>query len=318
MKRAAIVLLVVGTVLAAVLVGRAEFGDIVRAFATLGLSGFAVLVAAHLGVIGVMGLAWSALGRRPRGRFIWARLVRDGAAEVLPLSQIGGFVLGARALVLAGVPAGMASASTVVDVTLELVSQLFYTLLGLVLLAWLRPHSSIELPAIGAVLAMATLVALFVLAQRRGAGAVERVLVKLGAALMGPRPLGSATMRQSIGELHRNRPQMLLCAGLHLACWVMVGAETWLILSLIDAPISLAAAVVIDSLLSGLRSVAFMVPQALGVQEGGYVLLGALFGVTPEVALALSLIRRARDVVIGAPALLVWQVIESRRAYRTG
>jgi hypothetical protein len=48
------------------------------------------------------------------------------------------------------------------------------------------------------------------------------------------------------------------------------------------------------------------------------VLLGALFGVSPEASLALSLIRRARDFAIGAPALIVWQVIEGRRAYRAG
>ena len=105
---------------------------------------------------------------------------------------------------------------------------------------------------------------------------------------------------------------------LHLAAWVLVSCETWLVLSFIDARLGLAAALVIDSLLSGLRSMAFMVPQALGVQEDAYVLLDALFGVAPEAALALSLIRRARDLAIGAPALIVWQVIEGSRAYRMG
>jgi hypothetical protein len=81
----------------------------------------------------------------------------------------------------------------------------------------------------------------------------------------------------------------------------------------LGAPVALGAALVIDSLISGLRSAAFMVPQALGVQEGGYILLGALFGLTPEVALALSLVRRARDLVIGVPVLVAWQISEGRR-----
>ena len=50
------------------------------------------------------------------------------------------------------------------------------------------------------------------------------------------------------------------------------------------------------------------------MQEGGYIMLGALFGLTPETALALSLVRRARDIVIGAPVLAVWQMVEGRRA----
>jgi hypothetical protein len=43
-------------------------------------------------------------------------------------------------------------------------------------------------------------------------------------------------------------------------------------------------------------------------------LLGAVFGVTPEAALALSLLRRARDLAIGIPALLAWQTVEAMRS----
>ena len=319
MKRAAVVFLLAGTTLAAVLIARSEWTDIARAFATLGFGGLAVLVAAHLCLIGVMGAAWGALGwhRFPLRLFVWARLLRDGAAEVLPLSQIGGFVLGARALVLAGVPQGFASASTVVDVTLELLSQLLYTMLGLSLLAWLRPHSAIELPALAAVGAMAVLAGLFVVAQKRGLGAAERAFAGLTSLLLGNRPAGADTLSTNVASLHSRPGPLLAGTLLHLIAWISVGAETWIILQLIEAPVSLAAALVIDSLLSGLRSMAFMVPQALGVQEGGYVLLGSLFGLSPEQALALSLIRRVRDLTIGAPALLAWQAIEGRRVFRS-
>ena len=71
--------------------------------------------------------------------------------------------------------------------------------------------------------------------------------------------------------------------------------------------------IVIESLLYAVRSVAFAVPNAVGVQEGAYIMLGAAFGLTPEVALALSLLKRARDLVIGVPALIAWQILESRR-----
>jgi hypothetical protein len=79
--------------------------------------------------------------------------------------------------------------------------------------------------------------------------------------------------------------------------------------------VSLTAALVIDSLIYGIRSFAFMIPNALGVQEAAYVMLGSLFGVTPDVALALSLIRRGRDIVLGTPVLIVWQLIEGKRAF---
>jgi len=71
----------------------------------------------------------------------------------------------------------------------------------------------------------------------------------------------------------------------------------------------------IESLLYAVRSVAFLVPNALGIQEGAYVLLGAAFGLPPEMALALSLLKRARDLVLGIPALLLWQFVEGRRLW---
>ena len=40
-----------------------------------------------------------------------------------------------------------------------------------------------------------------------------------------------------------------------------------------------------------------------------------IFGLTPEVALAVSLIKRVRDFVLGVPALATWQVMEGRRAW---
>jgi hypothetical protein len=73
---------------------------------------------------------------------------------------------------------------------------------------------------------------------------------------------------------------------------------------------------VIESMLYAARSLAFAVPNAVGVQEGAYILLGAGFGLTPEMALALSLLKRARDLTIGLPALVAWQLLESGRLWR--
>jgi hypothetical protein len=73
---------------------------------------------------------------------------------------------------------------------------------------------------------------------------------------------------------------------------------------------------VIESLLYAIRTVAFAIPNAVGVQEGAYILLGGAFGLTPEMALALSLLKRARDLTIGLPALGAWQAIEGGRAWR--
>jgi hypothetical protein len=72
----------------------------------------------------------------------------------------------------------------------------------------------------------------------------------------------------------------------------------------------------LESLLYAIRTAAFVVPNAVGVQEGAYILLGAGFGLTPEMSLALSLLKRARDLVIGLPAIGVWQALEGGRLVR--
>jgi hypothetical protein len=80
-------------------------------------------------------------------------------------------------------------------------------------------------------------------------------------------------------------------------------------------PLGIGPVLAIESLLCATRSAAFAVPHSVGIQEGAYVVLGGLFGVAPEVALALSLLKRARDISLGLPALLAWQLIEGRRAW---
>jgi hypothetical protein len=52
------------------------------------------------------------------------------------------------------------------------------------------------------------------------------------------------------------------------------------------------------------------------VQEGAYVLLAPLFGLSPSAALALSLLKRGRDIAIAVPVLLSWQALEIRRPLR--
>src|SRR5262249_22059905 len=56
-----------------------------------------------------------------------------------------------------------------------------------------------------------------------------------------------------------------------------------------------------------------VVPGALGVQEGGYLALGRLLGFDPETSLALSLSKRARELLLGMPGLVAWQLDASRR-----
>lgn len=307
----------VGIAVTAALVAYFGAGAVVHALLTIGLGGFAIVCAIHIVLIGVMGLAWRAL--LPGVRWwvpLWGRLMRDSGSEALPLSQVGGYVLGARAVALFGVSATDATASTIVDVTLEFIAQVAYTAIGLELLLELRPDSTVVMP-VAIALAVATLLAAaFLGMQRYAIPIMDRLARRLGKGWVERTVAGAAALDEALAETYRHRGRLAWSCLLHLFSWVASAAEAWVVFSLAGTPLPFSAVLVIESLLYATRSAAFLVPGSVGVQEGAYIVFGAAFGLGPETALALSLLKRARDLVIGLPAIGVWQVVEGGRLWR--
>jgi glycosyltransferase 2 family protein len=319
MKLFPILAAVFGVAAMAVLVGIFGAGAVLRSLAAVGAGGFAAICAIHLVVTALMGIAWRTL--LPGGRFwvaIWGRLVRDSASEVLPLSQVGGYVVGARAVALAGVPGTVAAASTIVDVTLEFLAQLAYTALGLAWLIHLQPEAAAVGPLMVGLAVGLAAGAAFVLVQRRGFFLFDLIARALGQGWASKTAAGAAALHAALGEIYQHRSGLIASSMLHLVCWVASAAEVWLALHLAGQPLPFVTVVAIESLICAARTAAFVVPNAVGVQEAAYVVLGATVGVTPDMALALSLLKRARDIAIGLPTLGAWQAVEGGRIARRG
>jgi len=320
MKLRLILGLAIGLALIAALFAAFSTAAIGHALATLGWSGFAAIVAFQLGLTVIMGIAWWLLGRDRLDahpwRFVWGRLVRDAASQALPLSQLGGMVLGARALAVSGVEGAFATASLVADVGVELTALIFYALLGLALLWWLRPASGLIAPIALGVVAMAALAAAFVAAQVRAGGLIGGWLARRAQRWSEASRQYAFSLPWAMRRIHRRYATLALALLLHVVCWMLTGVQAWLTFRLMHVRVGFGAALVIDSLAFGARGILFMVPSGIGVQEGAYVLLGAQFGVGPEVALAVSLARRGRDLVIAVPVLVALQYCEGRRLWR--
>src|SRR5947207_4603330 len=115
MKGLPILAAALGVAAIAALIGYFGAGAVVRSLLAVGGLGFAVICAIHLALVAVMGFAWGGLiPGAPAWTAIWGRLVRDSGSELLPFWQVGGYVLGARALALTGIPGTIAAASTIV------------------------------------------------------------------------------------------------------------------------------------------------------------------------------------------------------------
>ncbi len=310
--RSAVGLAIGAAVLAATLI-YAGAGAVVRTLEGLRLAGLLIIVLVHVPIVAFMGIAWrQATGGAPMAslrRFMWARAVRDAAAETLPFSQIGGFVLGARALRLSDSTALRGVLSMSVDLVVELAAKLPYALAGVLALLALAPGSGLMRP-LGIGLALTVLaVAVPVLWRRRLGNMFQRVIRKVSHRWP---VLASLRRMHAHGDINTVLDDILSHGArlgaafvLHLSCWFLGAAELWLVFDLLGKPVSAARALVIDSVVAGLRTFVFMVPAAAGVQEASYVLACAVFGIAPAAAVAASLARRARDLTLGAGVLAV-------------
>ena len=305
-----------GLALATGLIGWFGLDRVLAGALSIGWKGFALLLLWQGCLFSLLGFGWWTLlpPRRPHVRiFIWARMVRDGAANCLPFSAVGGFLLGARAATLHGLAWPVASASTLVDVTAEFLTQIVFAVAGLGFLTFERPATGLVLPyAIG--IALAAMGGAGFVAVQLGAGPLAR---RLGRRIRSAR-LSALIARIELlqGDLIRiyaGRGRVAVSSGIHLLAWVANGVAGWLIIRLVGVPIGIPEALTIEALLQAALTAAFAVPGFAGIQEGAYVVLGGIFGISPDAAIAVSLVRRARDVAVGVPTLLIWQFIEARR-----
>ena len=107
-----------------------------------------------------------------------------------------------------------------------------------------------------------------------------------------------------------------MCLFCEMASWFVGAVEVWIALCALGIPGGFPQAIVLEGVAQGVRSAMFFVPGALGIQEGGYVVVGRLLGIPAEMGLALALIRRVRELAFGIPGLIAWQIIEGSEAWK--
>ena len=292
-------------------VGAAELWAAVR---RVGFDGFAVFTLYSLAGFLPLGWAWWVVapgaGSRRWLLFPWGRLLRDSAADVLPFAQIGGLLVGLRAVQVRGVPERLAVASQLVDVTMEMAAQLFYTLFGLAMLLAVLRHATgaqeLVWATAAAIGAGALGLAAFVALQGRGVDLVGA----LGSRWIKDTRERAAAIRAELAAIYARPARLAAGLAWHSAGWMLSGAGAWLALAFMGVHVAVWKVLALESLVAAVKSMAFLTPGALGFQEGAYALIAPLFGVSPEAAVAVSLLRRAKDLVIGVPAMLAWQAGE--------
>ena len=296
--------------------------QVATAFTSAGL-GIIGVVAFHLLVpVFFDAVAWWVLfpkaDRLPLRKLFWMRWIGESVSTLVPSAAVGGDIVRARLAAINGAPLAAAAASVLVDITLGVFTQAAFTLLGLVLIVDVTGQRNFVGPTLLGTLIGILAVAGFYFVQRLG---MFRFLARIIARLANSPEWQSlvqsgAALDESVHALYARKAGVIGCCFWTIVSLVLGSGEIWIALRAVGLHATLINALILQSMVLTLRSVAFPVPGALGVQEGGYVVVGNLLGIPGEAAFALSLIARVRELGLGIPGLITWQIIEGRRVLR--
>ena len=310
MKRLARVLAIVGLAAAAALFARQNLAGIAHLVAGA-IPGLLLAAASHVVPMLANALAWQRLFSRADRptlalvlRTVW---VRESVNGVLPVARVGGEIAAYRVLrrhlsSRAGVAASLAA-----DVALSVLSQGAFALLGIALLLAAGHGGRFAHELALGVGAMLLAGAAFLLAQRGGAlTGIAALVERLFRGKLRSARARSLRIDRALRELHARHADVAACTVLQFVAWVLSAGETWIALHFLGHPVTVAEAIAIEASVQAVNSVAFVVPAAVGVQEGAFLVIGGVVGLDATTALALAAARRLRDVVIFLPGLIAW------------
>jgi putative membrane protein len=250
------------------------------------------------------------------GYIFWATAVRDAVDRLLPVASVGGSIVGVRIVQWRGLAGAPVAASVIVEILLTLIVIYLFTAMGIVLLAehGATAHEyrrlvlvfllSVPIPVIVALLLKSG-------AAGRRLQSIVRSWTGEGAAVRGV----SSVDEEVRASLHRPRG-LVIAGGLQFVALLSGAFEIWFSLKLFAHPVSVGAALMLESMTQAVRHLAFVVPAGIGVQEAGLVLFGQAVGVSSDLALAVAMVKRLRELAWGVPTLLSWQWQEGRRLRR--
>lgn len=239
---------------------------------------------------------------RPRLWLLYlARLVGEAMNSITPTAYLGGEPVKAFVLQRFGVSLTEGAASVILAKTALTIAQIAFVVVGVALFLIRRDVGLAFVPTILALTAAgAAVTAALVVFQRRGlvafvARVTRRVLPRahVGERLAARAPEIDARLRAFYGA----RPRAAaVSVAFHFAGWITGATEVFAIMTLIGHPVSVADAVIVEALAQPMRLAGIVIPGTLGVQEAGGMVIFRLLGLSPELGLALMLLKRVREI----------------------
>jgi glycosyltransferase 2 family protein len=245
--------------------------------------------------------------------FLYLLWLRGAVNNLMPVARIGGEIVSVRVMMKHGIRKSSAVAATVVELTLSIAAVFLFVLSGVFLLSLRVADDNIGWKLAAGMLASTPLIAAIAAVQSIGFfGLLDRIFTLLLRDAWKKFAGNAALLDRAIHAIYRRKNRVLACFLWLILSWSSGCGEVWLGLDFLGHPSTLVDCFIIEALIQGASSAAFAIPGALGVQEAGFLFFGHLFGLPPEIAVALAVIRRCRDLILYLPGLICWQAQEGR------
>ncbi|QCE33699.1 HpnL family protein [Acetobacteraceae bacterium] len=298
-----------------------DINAIFHSLLRVGFVGFSSLLLLSLLNYPILALAWKRT--TPELGFfqlLCSRIIRDSAAACLPFSQVGGILIGTYATITffskkqsrflsKNEKRNIATASNLIDITIEAMAQVIFILTALFLLCVTHRSEDTYFKTVGAsALILAISLLLFAWLQSHF-GHLSRFLIPKIRNQKWKRFFKQKLLRLGIqfSKIWDKPFQIIQGLFFHYLAWIFSASLTWVALFLLSSHISWLNCLILEGISCAIISTFFFVPTSIGVQEGAYISLGLLFGIPAEISFSLSLLRRGREIFVGVPALLWWE-----------
>jgi uncharacterized protein (TIRG00374 family) len=239
-------------------------------------------------------------GALPLRRLFWLRLGGEALNQLTPTASLGGEPFKITGLLANGLGWEVAAASVVIHKAILVLSLALYVIMGLAM-------APLLLPVAGGQLAFLSLGALFlaasgvflVVGQRLGfLSQGIRLVCRSGwcPARLKEKETFFTDLDQRLADFYRQHPgRAALAFVIFFLSWVLHAVEVYVMFWLLGHPISWPLAICLDALAMLFTAMGFFIPAAIGIQEGGNLLLALGFDLGLGLGAAFSILRRLRE-----------------------
>ena len=233
-------------------------------------------------------------------RLFWLRLGGESLNQLTPTACLGGEPFKASRLQADGVPLEVASASVVILKGILFLSLTLYIMTGVALAPVFLPEAATHMLLLCvAAVGLAAAGIIFVVVQgREPCGNSFRFLSRRGWVphFLRDQEGFLGDLDTAMSHFYRQYPaRAVLAFSLFFLSWLLHSVEVYLIFWLLGHPISWGLAVCLDALAMLFTALGFFIPAAIGVQEGGNILLALGFKLGFDLGAAFSILRRIRE-----------------------